>query len=173
MSESLRAEARAGGPLRLFRGESLSRAGHWLGLALLGLPGSAIAAYLTYSHFADRPTACGGIGQCELVQTSEYSEVLGVPVALLGLLYFLAMSLLAVVRLARGNDLPWAAPAAFLAALVATAFVSYLTYIELFVLEAICPWCVSLASLTGVSLALATWGLLSTRRGAQVSGEPA
>jgi uncharacterized membrane protein len=58
----------------------------WVGLALLGLPGIGVAAYLTYSHWADRPTVCGGVGQCELVQTSEYSDIAGVPVALLGLL---------------------------------------------------------------------------------------
>ncbi|KKL88308.1 hypothetical protein LCGC14_1925970, partial [marine sediment metagenome] len=53
----------------------------WVGVALMGLPGSAVAAYLTYAHWADRPTVCGGIGECELVQTSEYSDIAGVPVA--------------------------------------------------------------------------------------------
>lgn len=140
--------------------EGFSKAGHWVSLAVLGLPGMGVAAYLTFSHWADQPTACG-IGQCELVQTSEYSEILGVPVALLGLLYFLAMSLLALIRLARGPDLVWAQPVALSTALAATAFVSYLTYVELFVLDAICVWCVSLASLTAASLAVTVWGLFS------------
>lgn len=134
----------------------------WALLALLGLPGSAVASYLTYSHWADQPTVCGGIGQCELVQTSEYSDVAGVPVALLGLLYFLAMSALALARLWRAPAaLELAQPAAFSLALAGTAFVAYLTYVELFVLEAICIWCVSLAGLTVASLGLTLWGLIS------------
>jgi len=136
----------------------------WLLLAFLGLPGIAIGGYLTYSRLADQATACGGIGQCELVQTSEYSAIAGVPVALLGLLYFAVISLLALARL-RGapGAAEWAPPAAFSLAVAATAFVAYLTYVELFVLEAICPWCVSFATLTLVSLLLTVWAALSPR----------
>lgn len=138
----------------------------WVGVALMGLPGSAVAAYLTYAHWANRPTVCGGIGECELVQTSEYSDIAGVPVAFLGLLYFVAMSLLALARIRRiPGMVEWGQPAALSMALAATAFVSYLTYVELFVLEAICVWCVSLAALTGASLALAVWGSFSAREG--------
>lgn len=141
----------------------------WVGLALLGPPGIGVAAYLTYSHYADRPTVCGGIGECELVQTSEYSDIAGVPVALLGLLYFVAMSLLALARISRVSWMPdemeWAEPAALSMALAGTAFVVYLTYVELFVLEAICIWCVTLASLTVISLGLTVWGLVSGGEG--------
>jgi len=134
----------------------------WIGLALLGLPGGAVAAYLTYAHWADRPTVCGGIGECELVQTSEYSEIAGVPVAFLGLLYFLAISLLALARIRRiPAALEWAQPAALSMSLAGTAFIAYLTYVELFVLDAICVWCVSLAALTVASLGLAVWGSFS------------
>jgi len=138
----------------------------WVGLAVLGLPGSAVAAYLTYSHWADRPTVCGGIGDCELVQTSEYSDIAGVPVALLGLLYFVAMAFLALARIRWMPDgLEWVQPAALSMALAATAFVAYLTYVELFVLEAICVWCMALAALTVASLALTVWGLFSGGEG--------
>lgn len=138
----------------------------WVGLAVLALPGSAVAAYLTYSHWADRPTVCGGIGECERVQTSEYSDIAGVPVAFLGLLYFVAMAALALARVRwMSGGLEWAQPAALSMALAATAFVAYLTYVELFVLEAICVWCMALASLTAVSLALTVWGLFSGGEG--------
>lgn len=144
----------------------LSETVPWVGLALLGLPGSGVAAYLTYSHWADRPTVCGGIGQCELVQTSEYSDIAGVPVALLGLLYFVAMSFLALARLRWMLGTPeWAQPAALSMALAATAFVAYLTYVELFVLEEICIWCLGLAVLTAASLSLTVWGLFSGGEG--------
>lgn len=138
----------------------------WVGLALLGLPGSAVAAYLTYSYWADRPTVCAGIGECELVQTSEYADIVGVPVALLGLLYFVAMSMLALARIRRMPGTPeWGQPAALSMALAAAAFAAYLTYVELFILEAICVWCVALATLTAASLALTVWGLFSGGEG--------
>jgi len=140
-----------------------------VGLAALGLPGSAVAAYLTYSHWADRVTVCGGIGECELVQTSEYSDIAGVPVALLGLLYFVAMAFVALARINRIKWMPggleWVSPAALSMALAATAFVAYLAYVELFVLEAICIWCTALAALTAASLALTVWGLFSGDEG--------
>jgi uncharacterized membrane protein len=92
------------------------------------------------------------------VQTSEYSVIAGVPVALMGLAYFVAVALLAIARLLK---LPWAldwgTPAVFTMAIGGTAFVGYLTAVELFVLEAICPWCVSVAAMTAISLGLAIW----------------
>jgi uncharacterized membrane protein len=130
----------------------------WLGLLLLGPPGIAVAGYLTYSHFADQATVCAGIGSCAFVQTSEYSEIAGVPVALLGLLYFVAVPVLAFWRIRLGAEAAaWAAPVAVTGALTATAFVAYLTIVEIFVLQAICIWCVSLATLTVISLAVAVW----------------
>lgn len=130
----------------------------WLGLLLLGPPGVGVAGYLTYSHYSDQPTVCAGIGSCAFVQTSEYSDIAGVPVALMGLLYFVAMPLLAFWRIKQGADaVPWAAPAAVSAGLTGTAFVVYLTAVELFVLDAICIWCVTLATLTVISLALSVW----------------
>lgn len=144
------------------RGEGRWQTAPWILLALLGLPGVAVGGYLTYSRLADRATVCAGIGQCELVQTSEYSAIAGVPVALLGVFYFAVVSLLALARLRRTpGTVEWAPPAAFSMALAATAFVAYLTYVEVFVLEAICPWCVSLATLTAVSLLLAVWAVLA------------
>lgn len=130
----------------------------WLLMALLSLPGLAAASYLTYSHYADQPTVCSGIGNCELVQTSEYSKVAGVPVALMGLLYFVALGAIAWARLLRAPvAVAWALPVVFSLAVGGTAFVTYLTSIELFVLHAICIWCVSVAVMTVMNLALALW----------------
>jgi uncharacterized membrane protein len=102
------------------------------------------------------------------VQTSKYSDIAGVPVALMGLLYFVAMALLALTRISRirmPGELEWVQPAALSMALGATAFVAYLTYVELFVLEAICIWCVGLASLTVASLGLTVSGLFAGEEG--------
>ncbi len=80
----------------------------------------------------------------------------------LGLLYFVAVSLLALARIRGVAATPeWAQPAAFSMTLAGTLFVAYLTYVELFVLEAICVWCVALAALTVASFGLVAWGSLS------------
>src|SRR3990172_13378997 len=101
---------------------------------------------------------CAGGGGWELVQTSQYSAIAGVPVALMGLAYFVAVALLASARLLRVPlALDQATPAAFAMAIGGTAFVGYLTAVELFVLEAICPWCVSVAVMTVISLGLIIW----------------
>jgi uncharacterized membrane protein len=98
------------------------------------------------------------------VQTSEYSDIAGVPVALLGLFFFLAMPALALARIRRVPiTLEWAQPVALSMALAATAFVAYLTYVELFVLDAICIWCVGLATITIASLAMTVWGAFAAQ----------
>src|ERR1700719_2426734 len=60
-----------------------------LGLTLLGV---AVASYLTYIHYACIKPLCGrNGGGCEIVQTSEYSKLAGVPVALIGLIGYVAI----------------------------------------------------------------------------------
>ena len=107
-----------------------------LGLAGLGV---AIAGYLTWVHYEGLETLClGGGGGCERVQSSTYAEVAGVPVALFGLLGYAAML-----------GLLWVGERALLAAaataIAMLAFSLYLTYLELFVIDAICQWCVASA----------------------------
>ena len=141
-----------------FRSGPVAAALPWLALLVLSFPGMAASVYLTYSHYVDEPTVCAGIGSCEYVQTSEYSKVAGVPVALMGLGYFIAIALLAVGRLLRFPPaLDWGTPIAFTMAIGGTAFVAYLTFVELFVFDAICPWCVAVATMTAISLGLVLW----------------
>ena len=100
------------------------------------------------------------------MQTSSYSEIAGVPVALLGLLYFVAVSALAVARLKLPReDLAWAAPAALSLALAATGFAAYLAYVEVSVLDAVCAWCMVMAGLTALSLGLTVWAVLPAETG--------
>lgn len=125
----------------------------WGLLAALALAGIGISSYLTFTHFADQPVACAGLGECNTVQTSDYAEVLGIPVAALGLAFCAALLGLVLWRL---TDLDlaaeWAPLAVFSMTLGGVAYAAYLTYIELFVLEAICIWCVSLAFVITASL---------------------
>ena len=107
--------------------------------AAIGLAGLAIATYLTVVHYTGAAPVCALSHGCETVQKSRYSELAGVPVALLGLLGYVAI-LAALARDGeRGRTL-----AAFLS-LAGFGFSLWLTYTELAELHAICPWCVASA----------------------------
>lgn len=84
-----------------------------------------------------------GVGGCEAVQTSRYSMIGDVPVALIGLAGMAVILAVALARL-RSED-PRLDVALFALSLGATAYTAYLTYLELFVLHAVCPWCVTVA----------------------------
>jgi uncharacterized membrane protein len=107
-------------------------------LALVGL---GVAAYLTYVHYEDIKPVCGLGGDCQKVQTSQWSELGGVPVALIGLIGY-ALILASLLVPGEAGRLA----GAFLA-LIGFAFSAYLTYRELFSIDAICPWCVVSACL--------------------------
>jgi uncharacterized membrane protein len=115
-------------------------------LALLALAGAGVAGYLTYVNWFDKPIACGGLHTCRAVAESSYAWVGGVPVAFFGLLGYLAILAVALFWLATGNRfqgrpllLVWGM------SLAGVAYSAYLTYIELFVIDAVCVWCASSA----------------------------
>jgi uncharacterized membrane protein len=117
----------------------------------LAAGGIAVSAYLTLVHYRDDLLVCS-VGGCHTVQKSPYAELADVPVALLGLGMFVAIALLGLVRLARPELADRITLATFALALAGTIFTIYLTYLELFVIEAVCQWC--------VLTALLTWALL-------------
>jgi uncharacterized membrane protein len=112
-----------------------------LAAIVLALAGLGVAAYLTYVHYKGIKPACGLGANCVKVQTSEWSELAGVPVALLGLIGY---ALLLASLLAPGEA---ALTAGALIALSGFGFSAYLTYRELFSIHAICEWCVSSAAI--------------------------
>ncbi len=129
--------------------------GEWLRwglLATLAMAGLGFSSYLMIPHFGEQTLACGGVGDCNAVQTSDYSEVLGIPVAGLGIAFCAGLLALVLWRLT-GLELAidWAPLAVFSMTLTGVAYAAYLTYIELFVLETICIWCVSLAAVITLS----------------------
>lgn len=128
-----------------------------LGLtSVLAAAGLGIALYLAVVHYAGQPIVCTGIGDCEYVNSSEYADIGGVPVAALGAGAYATMLALAGYTLVRGSAI--ALSALWGVAAASFAFSLYLTYVELFVLEAICAWCVGSAALaTGIFL-LASFG---------------
>jgi uncharacterized membrane protein len=123
-------------------------------MVVLAVAGTGVAAYLTWAHYADVSPICATGGGCETVQKSSYSEIAGVPVALLGLGGYVAI--LATLFLPGEATRLWAAALA----LVGAGFSAYLTYLELFVIDAICQWCVASAVIMAVLAALSVARLL-------------
>lgn len=114
---------------------------------LLALVGAGIAAYLTYVHYNIDALVCAG-GGCEVVQTSKYSEIMGIPVAVFGLTMFLGVAALIVVR-ERSMEYAYLANAGIIVALVAALiYYAYLTYLEARVIYAWCEWCVASSIVT-------------------------
>src|SRR5438309_11315413 len=98
----------------------------WRTMVVLTVIGLGVATYLTYIHYAGIKPLCGkGGGSCEIVQTSEYSKLAGVPVALIGLIgYVVILGSL----LARENETTRFATVGF--TVVGFGFSVYLTYRE-------------------------------------------
>jgi uncharacterized membrane protein len=129
--------------------------------AALALLGTAISAYLTWVHYSGGAALCAGAGGCEQVQASRYASVAGVPVALLGLVLYIALTALALWRLRAGGS-ETLRIATFGLALTGVLYSAYLTYLEVFVIGALCPWCVSSAVVLVALCVLAAWDLGTT-----------
>ncbi len=121
----------------------------WVAL-VLGVAGLVISGYLTYEHFTGSTTlACPDTGRvnCAKVTSSQYSELAGVPVALLGTLYFLGF----LPLLFPGT---WSAAAGWVRAArlgmagLGVAMVLYLVWAEFYGVGAICLWCTAVHGVT-------------------------
>ena len=111
-------------------------------LGVLAVAGLLMSAYLTWFHLLGvSPVCLAGNGGCETVQSSRYAEILGVPVAALGMGGYAGLLLSALLRGEGGALL------GLFVTLVGVIFSAYLTYLELFVIYAICQWCVASAAL--------------------------
>jgi uncharacterized membrane protein len=140
------------------RGTEAGEALRWLQFTALALSlgATAVAAYLTVTHYSDPAAlACpdSGVVNCTLVTTSSWSVLLGIPVAVLGLAWSLAMV---------GLTLPWAwrrgsvrlDRARTAAAALGALSVLYLVYVELFRIGAICLWCTAVHVLAVILFAV-------------------
>ena len=126
-------------------------------LALLGL---AVSGYLAYVEITQTAAVCGPVGECNAVQSSDYARVLGIPVAVLGIVNYLAiLGLWIVQRTASGKWRQWTGWALLLMTVFGVLFSIYLTLLELFVIDAVCIWCLSSAVITTSLLLVIVWQL--------------
>jgi len=120
-------------------------------IAVLSLIGLFVAFYLTAHALGwTGPLVCG-IGECETVQASKWAKVGPVPVALIGLIGYVALLVLSFLGIQPGRRRSRAIGGLLLAgATIGFAFSAWLTYLEAFVIHAWCQWCVSSAILMTV-----------------------
>lgn len=129
-------------------------------LLALAVVGTGVAAYLSWVAIdSEQKPFCSGVGDCQAVQSSEFAEIGGIPIAVLGLgMYVTLLALVAARRFwpaaaEAGLDRPMAS-ATFGVALSGALYSGYLTYLELFEIEAICAWCVTSAVIVTLIMVL-------------------
>lgn len=120
-------------------------------VVLLSIAGTGISGYLLWSRIAGEKVACAQWLDCDLVLNSSYSVVKGIPVELFGLSGFLSLLIVTLMQYSANKDTNKTIRLIrFGISLTGFLFSCYLTYIELFVISALCMWCV--ASLTAISI---------------------
>jgi len=120
----------------------------------VALAGLAIASYLTIVHYAGGEPVCAIAHGCATVQKSSYAELAGIPVAVLGLVGYVAI----LASLVKDTETTRSVTA--LLAIGGLAFSAWLTYVEIWELDAICIWCVGSAICMTLLAGLATTRLL-------------
>jgi uncharacterized membrane protein len=114
-----------------------------MSVALLSLTGFFISAYLYLYKIGQIGSLACGTGGCETVQLSPWSRVAGIEVSLIGLLGYLVLLVVSLGSLRPELvNRRWPAGIVTTLAAVGVGFTMYLTYLELFVIHAICRWCV-------------------------------
>lgn len=158
--------------LLAFQGKPMGDLKNWLDLAMpvLSIIGLGVSIYLTYIEVSHARAVCGPVGDCNAVQNSSYAKLFGVvPIGLVGALGYIAILVAWLWRRLRTDALSKIAGSAiFGMALFGTLFSIYLTYLELFVIRAVCIWCLSSAVIITVLMLL---GLPSITQWLAISDE--
>ena len=139
-------------------------------MALVALIGVFVSLYLTLYKLGYIGTLACGSGSCETVQLSRWGDFLGMPVAAWGVGYYLAVLVLAIAAVEeRFSESRRLTNALVFVTGMGLLFSLWLTYLELFVIHAICRWCVGSAVMTVVLFGLA----VADRRRSTQMPEPA
>ena len=139
----------------------------WVSAALSGL-GIVVSGYLVSKRFTGGSLACTRWAQCDVVNNSVYSQLFGIPVSVIGLAGYLLLLGLALTAL-RTNGSPQhrILLVSFVLSLGGVGFSAYLTYLEIYVIEALCAWCIASAVIITVLAVVDAIGVrLSSRRSA-------
>lgn len=134
-------------------------------LAALALAGIFVALYLLLYKIGIVGNLSCSIGSCETVNTSKWAVLLGAPVAAWGVVFYVAMFSLAVASLQdRYADSLAMSKLLVLVSGIGVAFSAWLTFLELFVIHAICQWCVISAIIVTLIFLVSVLDLRTARR---------
>lgn len=130
------------------------------GSIFLSILGVLDSLYLLIYKYSSNDEMCLGSGDCATVNYSRYSEIYGIPVALLGMLAYLAILIILSLEPHWKLASRYSTYLVFGASLVGFLFSAYLTYIEFFVIFAICPFCIASAIILTMIFILSTYRLV-------------
>ncbi|MCX5734330.1 MAG: vitamin K epoxide reductase family protein [candidate division NC10 bacterium] len=131
---------------------------------LLSVCGIVVSGYLAYKRMAGGSLACTRWAECDVVNNSVYSKFFGIPVSFIGLAAYLLLLALALAALwTAGGTQRQILLLSLLLSLGGVGFSVYLTYIEIYVIEALCSWCVASAIIITL---LAILGVVNVLRSA-------
>lgn len=133
-------------------------------ILLLSLAGLAVSGYLTWVYTSNTVAMCFGSDGCDAVQHSPYARLLGIPIPTLGAAGYLVLTGLSVAALRLKQRQEMLTLGLFGVALVGVLFSGYLTYLELFVIRAICTWCVVSAVIMLITFLLTVHAYRQTGR---------
>jgi len=138
-------------------------------IPVLAIVGIGVAVYLTYVETQNVAAVCGPVGDCNAVQTSPFAKLFGfLPVGLLGALGYVAILVSwAVARRSEETAGRLAALGVFGMALFGVLFSIYLTYLELYIIKAVCMWCLTSAVIMSLVLALSVGPALESLQSEQ------
>ncbi|MFT4049210.1 MAG: vitamin K epoxide reductase family protein [Solirubrobacterales bacterium] len=126
-----------------------------IAIAIVSALGLCVAGYLAYHKLFGGTLQCVAGHGCQIVQKSKYATFLGVPVPYIGFVGWIGILLSLLVP----GDIGRGITAAM--TLFGALFTIYLTYLELFEIHAICPWCVTNGVLMVIAAGLSIWRLLA------------
>lgn len=117
-------------------------------LLIISFAGLLVSGYLLISYVTPVPLVCDTTGGCEVVRLSTYASFFGIPTPLYGVVFYTTLGILAALE--RYNYVRWLTAIGFVISV-------YLSYLEAFVIEAWCLWCVVSAVLSTLALVVAWW----------------
>jgi uncharacterized membrane protein len=128
---------------------------HGWAIPALSLVGLIVAGYMAYVEITSVEAVCGPVGNCNLVQSSAYAQIMGIPIAVLGLVNYVGVVGLWLVQKYGREPLPHSAAVGLLGLTIfGTIFSIYLTLLEIFVIHAVCAWCLTSAVITTLLMLL-------------------
>jgi uncharacterized membrane protein/glutaredoxin len=153
---------------RHFRGLSTVQTPKWLEHAIpwLAVVGLGVALYLAYVETQAVEAVCGPVGDCNAVQSSSYAKLFGMlPIGVLGAMGYIAILVAWLWSRLRTDQIADQVQQVVLAMTVfGTLFSLYLTYLEPFVIKAVCAWCLTSAVIITLLMLVNTTPTLQTVR---------